>query len=148
MALGFKEFAMYAWMALRRRKLGDAAGVTWNNDGRDANCREYLEVIARMCNWEIDMSSREDTYRNAWAALADGYTKDDWALTITHIRTALSKTLDYAADAYYVGTLGTVGNGRSPRRLRGLTIQPECIVCAEALPPASFELPMGIPPSR
>ena len=141
------EFAMYAWMALRRRKLGDQAGVTFNEDGRNDTCRDYLEVVARMCNWEIDMHSSLDKYRNAWSSLSGGFLKKHWDEAISRIKTSLDKKLDYAAKTYYIGFMGKVRTGNK-HQLRGLTIPPECIVVAEAQPPANFTLPMEIPPSR
>jgi hypothetical protein len=140
-------FAFYAWLAVRRKELGDHAGVTWSEAGwGDNEFREeytgYLETYARMRRWEIDMRIATDPYRNECMDLSGGFGKSSWELRINAIKKTLMEALDYGAEPYLVGSLGKQGSGRNARSLRGLTVPPDCIHWTDRKPPGNFRLPL------
>lgn len=166
--LGPKTFAMYAWLALRRKKLGDSAGISRSEEGLDDNCREYLMVYARTLDWQIARLTQDrlaklrnlneiprnrqlrlleqDPYYKELDSLKAGLTEKKLWQAINHIKNALTKQLKFAADPYCIGSLGTFGDySQSKRKWRSLTLPPDCIVIAEPRPPADFKLPLELP---
>ena len=118
------HFAFYAWLAIRRKTLGEDAGVSWS-ETPDPMFNDYLFIYGQS-RGEISWRDASDAFKSEHRTITqDGFCKQRWEQSISKLRTTLEKKLGKtAAQAYLIGELG---NKQGRRQQRGLKIAPEHI---------------------